>query len=191
MAPRLKKIMQFNPSAPFRPFLVLSSERIPSTSNSTKKWRHQNDQKSREKVANIFGHFVKLPFEHPKIAKISKITKISKLSERHENIYSVIFIVDFEYALTIDKNFAIYPVSANSSIFCTFARTHPITLKLYPNIEDVIFIENREKNLQYLWPLVFLRFKIRFCKFWFSRNFGIFPITIWYRLDDWFAFPNW
>ena len=63
----------------------------------------------------------KWPFENSKIAKISKITKISKLSERHEiSFLKVIFIVDFEYELSIDKNFEIQPVSANSSIFGLF-----------------------------------------------------------------------
>ena len=76
------------------------------------------------------------------------MTKILKWSERHEIFFhGVIFIVDFESELRIDKNFSIKPVSANSSIFGTFARTHPITLKLYQNIEDVILIKNNEKNM--------------------------------------------
>ena len=59
----------------------------------------------------------------------------------------VIFVVDFEDGLEIDKNFAVWPVSARSSIFGTFVRTHPINLKLYQNIENI----NLTKNWQYLW----------------------------------------
>ena len=84
----------------------------------------------------------KWPFENSKIAKISKITKISKLSERHENFFRrVILILDFEEELKIDQNFAISPVSANSSIYSTY----PITLKLYQNIENAIINNNHKK----------------------------------------------
>ena len=38
-------------------------------------------------------------------------------------------------------------MSANPSIFGTFARTYPITLKLHQNIEDVILIKTHEKNI--------------------------------------------
>ena len=37
-------------------------------------------------------------------------------------------------------------MSANSSIFGSFVRTRPINLKLYQNIEDVIFIKNHEEK---------------------------------------------
>ena len=60
--------------------------------------------------------------------------------------HRVIFIVDFESELKIDKKFVIYPVSAISAIFCTFARTYPITLKFHQNIKDVILIKNHEKK---------------------------------------------
>ena len=92
-----------------------------------------------------------MPFEISKIGKISKIAKISKASWRPEFLFSrVIFIVDFEYDLRIDKKFSIKPVGANLSIFRTFARTYLITLKLYQKIKDVILIKNHEKNWQYL-----------------------------------------
>ena len=61
--------------------------------------------------------------------------------------HRVIFIVDFEYDFRSDKIYEIQLVSAISAIFGTFARTHPITLKLYQNIEDVILIKNNEKKL--------------------------------------------
>ena len=74
--------------------------------------------------------------------------KNSKSSERHENFFpGVFFVVDFESELRIDKNFSIQPVSAISAIFRTFARTYPISLKLYQNREDVILIKNHEKKL--------------------------------------------
>ena len=38
-------------------------------------------------------------------------------------------------------------MSTDSSIFCTSARTHPITFKLYQIIEDVILIKNNEKKI--------------------------------------------
>ena len=46
-------------------------------------------------------------------------------------------------------------MSAISAIFGTFARTHPITLKLYQNIEKVLLIKNHEKKLaiiMIIWP---------------------------------------
>ena len=57
----------------------------------------------------------------------------------------VIFILNFKYDLKIHKNYAIKPVSAISAIFGTFARTHPITLKLYQNLEGVILNKYHEK----------------------------------------------
>ena len=44
--------------------------------------------------------------------------------------HRVIFIVDFEYELRIDKNYEILPMSAIPATFCTFAKTYPITFKL-------------------------------------------------------------
>ena len=38
-------------------------------------------------------------------------------------------------------------MGAHSSIFGTFAMTHPITSKLYLNIEDIILNKNHEKKL--------------------------------------------
>ena len=60
--------------------------------------------------------------------------------KNHENFKSVlatwnfshwvIFIIDFEYELRIDKNYEILPMSVIPATFCTFAKTYPITLKL-------------------------------------------------------------
>ena len=47
-------------------------------------------------------------FENAKLSGISKSAKISKLSERHENFFArVIFVMNLENDLKIDKNFAI------------------------------------------------------------------------------------
>ena len=78
----------------------------------------------------------------------SWITKISRWWKRHEIfLLMVISIIDFESELRIEKKFANKPVGGNLSTFGTFARTHPITLKLYQNIEEVIFTKNHEKKV--------------------------------------------
>ena len=101
-----------------------------------------------------FGTFVRTPTINLKLCKNIEDINFTK-NFKFEIFYRVIFIVDFEYELRIDKNYEILPVSANSSIFGTFARTHPITLKLYQNIKDVILIKNNEKKLaiiMVIWP---------------------------------------
>ena len=61
-----------------------------------------------KKLAIIMAIWPKLAFKIKKIGQISKIAKISKVSERHEIFFhGVIFIVDFEYELRFDKNYAI------------------------------------------------------------------------------------
>ena len=50
-------------------------------------------------------------------------------------------------ASKLTKKCAIKPVSALSSIFGTFVRTHPINLKLYQNIKDINLTKNHEKKL--------------------------------------------
>ena len=95
----------------------------------------------------------KLPFEISKIVKISKFTKISKVSQRHETFFLEQFSSQISNMGSELKNkTSIKPVDANLSIFGTFARTYPITLKFYQNIDGVIPIKNHEKNWQYLWP---------------------------------------
>ena len=61
-------------------------------------------------------------------------------------------------------------MSANSSIFGTFARTHPISLKLYQNIEDVILIKNHEKKI--------------------GNNYGHLAIIGIWNLKNWQNFKN-
>ena len=108
-----------------------------------------NLTKNHEKKLPIFLAFSpKWPFENSKFAKISKITTISKFSKRHENFFCwVLFIMDFEYELRIDKNYEILPISAIPATFGTFAKTYPITLKLYQNMKHVIFNKNHGKKL--------------------------------------------
>ena len=62
----------------------------------------------------------------------------------------VIFIVVGESDVRFYKNFSIKPVCALSSIFGTFAMTHPITLKLYQNIENIILKKITQKIGNYI-----------------------------------------
>ena len=87
-----------------------------------------------------------MPFGQNGHLKFRKFQKLAKFEMRRRGIKicdetyfsKLIFIEAFKYDIKIDIFFSIKPVGAHSFIFDTFARTPPITRKLYQNIESFI-----------------------------------------------------
>ena len=114
-----------------------SREDLSNQSQTLPEYRERHPhQKTRTKIGNIYGHLAKIAIWNLKNCQNLKNCENFKSVVETWNFFSrVIFIIDSEYELKFDINFAISPVRALSSNFGDFARTYPITLKLDKNIE--------------------------------------------------------